>query len=63
MILDGLVASADGRTVHRHRMSGPAAAPEQLGVSVAEYLLARAGGWLSGIGSAETAPGTRREIS
>jgi hydroxymethylbilane synthase len=63
MILEGLVASVDGRTVHRHRMSGPAAAPEHLGVSVAEYLLARAGGWLSGSGSVEAAPVMRREIS
>jgi hypothetical protein len=56
------VASVDGRAVQRHRTSGPAAAPEQLGASVAEYLLACAGGRLPGIASVEAAPGKRKEF-
>jgi hydroxymethylbilane synthase len=41
--LEGLVASADGSTVRRHRASGPIPGAEQLGIAVADDLLAHAG--------------------
>ncbi|OGW60975.1 MAG: hypothetical protein A2V83_06950 [Nitrospirae bacterium RBG_16_64_22] len=41
--LTGLVASIDGRIVIRERMDGPAGAPEDLGVSLAERILEQGG--------------------
>jgi hydroxymethylbilane synthase len=43
LVLEGLVATADGRVVHRYKECRPTAEAHGLGVSVAEYLLARAG--------------------
>jgi len=63
MVLEGLAASVDGTAVQRYRVSGPAAAPEPLGVSVAEYLLAHAPGILDGIRAVGAPSGTRREVS
>jgi hydroxymethylbilane synthase len=62
MVLDGLVASIDGTTVHRHRASGPVASPAQLGASVAEALLVCAGSVLDGIRAVGAVAGTRREV-
>jgi hydroxymethylbilane synthase len=39
--LTGLVADLDGRTVIKHRLSGPAAAAERIGIELAETLLGR----------------------
>jgi len=41
--LEGLVAREDGSDVQRHRTAGPVGVAEWLGMSVADYLLARAG--------------------
>ncbi|MGQ0812026.1 MAG: hydroxymethylbilane synthase [Nitrospiraceae bacterium] len=43
LLLDGLIASLDGRRVIRHAVRGPANEPERLGVQLAEYLLAHGG--------------------
>src|SRR5262245_58488863 len=43
MMLEGLVASVDGREVIRDRVQGPADDPESLGVRLAERLLGRGG--------------------
>ncbi len=56
VILEGLVASADGRVVHRHKERGPAAEAERLGSAVAEYLLAHAGPVLDEIRAIGAAP-------
>jgi hydroxymethylbilane synthase len=39
--LTGLVAEVDGSTVIKHRLSGPAAAAERIGIELAEILLGR----------------------
>jgi hydroxymethylbilane synthase len=41
--LTGLVADVDGSTVIRHRLSGPAASAERIGIELAEILLSRGG--------------------
>jgi hydroxymethylbilane synthase len=43
VILEGLVAREDGSLMYRHRARGPVGAAEWLGMSVADYLLVRAG--------------------
>jgi hydroxymethylbilane synthase len=63
MVLEGLVASIDGTTAHRHRASGPVAFPAQLGASVAEFFLMHPGSVLAGIRSAGAVPAMRREVS
>lgn len=56
VVLEGLVATADGRVVHRRTERRPAAAAYGLGASVAEYLLARAGAVLGTMGVVGAAP-------
>ncbi len=58
--LEGLVASADGSIVRRHRASGPVPAAEQLGFAVADDLLAHAGLTLDHDRSMGVAPGAGR---
>jgi hydroxymethylbilane synthase len=41
--LDGLIASVDGRTLLRERVTGPSSEARTLGVRLAEQLLARGG--------------------
>ncbi len=43
VVLESLVAREDGSAVQRHRAGAPLGAAEWLGMSVADYLLARAG--------------------
>ncbi len=43
LVLEGMLASADGRILHRHHAQGSSASPEQLGRAVAQHLLAQAG--------------------
>jgi hydroxymethylbilane synthase len=43
LILEGLVAAVDGKTVIRDRVQGPAQDAQTLGVRLAEQLLARGG--------------------
>lgn len=64
LVLEGLVASADGRAVHRHTEGRPVAEAQGLGASVAEYLLARAGEALGAMrATAGTPPGHRAAVS
>jgi len=52
LLLDGLVADTEGRTVVRDRMSGPESAPETTGIRLAERLLEKgAEEILSSVGS------------
>ena len=44
LVIDGLLATLDGRVVLRHRATGPAQHPVQLGVGLAQHLLTEAGG-------------------
>lgn len=43
LVLDGLIADLEGRRFYRERLQGPAAAARDLGVELAEILLARGG--------------------
>jgi hydroxymethylbilane synthase len=43
LLLEGLVASVDGKEVIRDRVTGPAEDPRSLGVELAERLLSRGG--------------------
>ncbi len=52
--LEGLVALTDGSVVRRHRASAPMPAAEELGTSVADYLLTHAGFVLDAVRSAPT---------
>jgi hydroxymethylbilane synthase len=56
LVLEGLVATVDGRVVHRYTESRPSAEAHGLGASVAEYLLARAGAVLDAMGAVGVAP-------
>ncbi len=56
LILEGLVASVDGRVVHRHKERGPAGEAARLGTSVAEHLLVHAGDVLDEIRAAGAMP-------
>lgn len=60
LVIEGLVASDDGRIVHRHRGSGPVPSAEHLGIAVAEHLLAHAGFSPGGGRSTGVATGTGR---
>jgi hydroxymethylbilane synthase len=44
LMIDGLLATLDGRVLLRHRMSGPADRPHELGSRLARHLLDDAGG-------------------
>jgi hydroxymethylbilane synthase len=63
LVLEGLVATADGRVVHRHTESRPAGEAHGLGASVAESLLARAGTVLDAMRTVvATPPGPRGAV-
>lgn len=55
VILEGLVAREDGTAVRRVRASGPIGAPEWLGMSAADHMLAQSGDLLDAGGSLERA--------
>lgn len=56
LILDGLVASIDGRVAIRYAQRGPMLQAEDLGAAVAEYLLAHGGAALDDISAVGAAP-------
>ena len=60
LVLEGLVATADGGVVHRHEERRPAVEADGLGASVAEYLLARAGAVLDAMRAVGATPPGRR---
>lgn len=62
LVLEGLVATVDGRVVHRHEECRPAAEAHGLGASVAEYLLARAGAVLDAMRAVGATPPGHRGV-
>lgn len=56
LVLEALVAREDGTAVRRHRSGGPVGSAEWLGMAVADYLLAHAGGVLVELAGAHRTP-------